>query len=65
MEVIWVQTGAQLIDKMWRQLKLLGLPKSTKADEAKIESNVRIFQFHHWDAEVDKFKAASSVVAAR
>ncbi|CAE7248230.1 unnamed protein product [Symbiodinium sp. CCMP2592] len=63
-DVMWVQKGTQLIDNVWRQLKLVGLPKSTKADEATIESRVREFQFHHWNAEVDKFKAASSVVAA-
>ncbi|CAE7795688.1 unnamed protein product [Symbiodinium sp. CCMP2592] len=66
-DVMWVQKGTQLIDnvwRQWRQLKLVGLPKSTKADEATIESRVREFQLHHWNAEVDKFNAASSVVAA-
>ena len=47
-ETVWVKKGTQLIDNVWRQLKLLGVPKCTKADETNIHYRVREFQFHHY-----------------
>ena len=61
-EVVWVKKGTQLFDNCWRQLKLLGLPKSTKAEDGAVHYRVREFQWHHWNAESDKFKAAGDVI---
>lgn len=61
-EVVWVKKGTQLIDNCWRQLKLLGLPKSTKAEDDAVHFRVREFQWHHWNAENDKWKAAGDVI---
>lgn len=61
-EEVWVKKGTQLIDNVWRQLKLLGLPKSTKAEDNVVHFRVREFQWHHWTAEKDKWVAAGDVV---
>lgn len=60
-ETVWVKKGTQLIDNVWRQLKLIGLPKSTKAEDAAVHPRVREFQWHHWHAEDDKWLAAGKV----
>jgi hypothetical protein len=61
-EEVWVKKGTQLVDNVWQQLKLLGLPKSTKAEDNVVHFRVREFQWHHWTAEKDKWVAAGDVV---
>ena len=60
-EVVWVKTGTQLIDNCWRQLRAIGLPKSTKAEDQIVNRRVREFQWHHWNAEADKWAEAGHV----
>ena len=61
-EIVWVKKGTQLVDNVWRQLKLLGLPKSTKAEDTIIHQRVREFQWHHWNAQADKWRAAGEAL---
>ena len=61
-ETVWVKKGTQLVDNVWRQLKLLGLPKSTKAEDSIVHHRVREFQWHHWNAEADKWRAAGETL---
>ena len=56
-ETVWVKKGTQLVDNVWRQLKLLGLPKSTKAEEAIVHHRIR-----EAEAEADEWRAAGETL---
>ena len=61
-EKLWVETGAQYIDGVWKQMKNKGLHKTIKAEDGIIELCVREFQWHHWNAENDKWLAAGEAL---
>ena len=65
MDVRWVKRGTQIIDGVWRQMKLKGVPKEQGYDEAKVDEYVRMFQWHHWNAERDMWVEMGKVFASR
>ena len=61
---VWVKTGTQIIDNIWRQAKTKGIPKEMNTvSEHTLDSYVRELQWRHWNAEEDKWQCMGNVLA--
>ena len=64
MDRLWVKTGTQIIDNVWRQMKVKGVPKELNVIPDKIDEYVRGFQWRHWHAEDDKWAAMGAALVS-
>ena len=62
---VWVKTGTEIIDNVWRQLKTKHIPKELTVNEEKIDQYVREGQWKYWHAEDDLWKAAGAAIHAQ
>ena len=61
---VWVKTGTEIIDNVWRQFKTKFIPKELKAETtARVDEYAREAQWKYWHAENDMWETMGVVIA--